>query len=478
MLLILGLALVAAIINVISIKPDDHSYLKRVSLQWSFLILIISTLIWFSLNINLGFQFNSCLCLSFYWTLIPFGVDSISLFFIFLSTLLIPICILTSWNSIKFLVKEYLLCLLIIELLLIGVFTALDIIIFYILFEAILIPMFIIIGVWGAREQKIKAAYYFFFYTLFGSVFMLLAIFKLYSITGTTHFQVLLALDIPKNSQFWIFLGFFLSFAVKVPKLPFHIWLPQAHVEAPVAGSVLLAGILLKLGGYGFLRFSFPLLPEASQFFAPFIITLSLLAVIYGSLTTCRQTDMKRLIAYSSVAHMGLVTLAIFSGNLEGLTASIFLMVAHGLVSSALFILVTVPYDRVGTRLIRYYRGLAISMPLFASLFILFTLANIALPMSCNFIGEFYALIAAFKFNKLAGILASVGIVLSAAYSLLLYNRISFGAPSNFTHLTRDLSRRETNVLITLVLPTYILGIFPSLLITYTTPELLLTYAN
>ena len=269
-----------------------------------------------------------------------------------------------------------------------------------------------------------------------------------------------------------------MSFAVKVPRLPFHIRLPQAHVEAPVAGSVLLAGILLKLGGYGFLRFCFPLLPEASQFFAPVVITLSLLAIVYGSLTTCRQTDMKRLISYSSVAHMGLVILAIFNGGVEGLTASIFLMVAHGLVSSALFIIVTTPYDRIGTRLIKYCRGLAIPMPLFASLLTLFTLANIALSLSCSFIGEFYALIVAFKLSKLLGIVASTGLILSATYAFLLHNKMCFGSPSNCNHFIRDISRRETNVLITLALPTYFLGIFPGLIITYTAPELLSTYAN
>ena len=245
-----------------------------------------------------------------------------------------------------------------------------------------------------------------------------------------------------------------------------------------MAGSVLLAGILLKLGGYGLLRFCLPLLPDDSKFFAPIIVTLSLIAIVYGSLTTCRQIDMKRLIAYSSVAHMGLVTLAIFSGEVEGLTASIFLMLAHGLVSSALFIVVTIPYSRIGTRLIKYYRGLTISMPLFAIFFILLTLANIALPLSCNFVGEFYALIAAFKLSKLLGTLASIGIVLSAAYSMLLFNKICLGPPSFYNYFIRDISRREANTLITLAFLTYFLGIYPKLITSYITPELIINYAN
>ena len=317
----------------------------------------------------------------------------------------------------------------------------------------------------GFKRGESTSILLFFFYTFLGSVFMLLAIFLLYNHAGTTDYQVLCSLQIEKKLQYFIFLGFFLSFAIKIPKIPFHIWLPQAHVEAPVAGSVILAGILLKLGGYGFIRFSWPLLPEASEFFAPLILTLSLLAVLYGSLTTCRQVDLKRLIAYSSVAHMGLVTLGIFSHTIQGLVAAIFLMLAHGLVSSALFIAVTFLYDRHHTRIVKYYRGMVITMPLFGTLMLTLMLANASIPLSCNFIGEFLSLLAAFDYSKIVGILASLGIVLSASYSIYLYNRVSFGVPSKYLKFSRDLNRREFYSLLSLVILIYLIGIFPYIII-------------
>lgn len=390
-----------------------------------------------------------------------FAVDGISVFFLILTALLTPICILISWGSIKFLIKEFLLCVLFIEILLMGVFTILDLVGFYVLFESILIPMFLIIGVWGSREEKVQAAYYFFFYTFIGSVFMLLAIFTLYDSAGTTDYQILCCLEFNKEIQYFVFLGFFISFAIKIPKIPFHIWLPQAHVEAPVAGSVILAGVLLKLGGYGFIRFSWPLLPNASEFFAPLIQTLSLLAIIYGSLTTCRQVDLKRIIAYSSVAHMGLVTLSLFSHTVQGLVSAIYLMLAHGLVSSALFIAVTFLYERHHTRLVKYYRGMVVTMPLFGVLMMALILANASIPLSCNFIGEFLSILAAFEYSFLVGAIASLGMVLSAGYSIYLYNRVCFGAPSNYLHYSRDLNRCEFYTLFTLVFLIYLMGIFP-----------------
>nr|YP_001648495.1 NADH dehydrogenase subunit 4 [Topsentia ophiraphidites]ABW83857.1 NADH dehydrogenase subunit 4 [Topsentia ophiraphidites] len=457
------------ILNLLIIPRDNIIKLKKTALEWSLFTLTATILLWASFDGSGQFQ----AIINFEW--IPgtepvfgpvlFAVDGISIFFLILTAVLIPICILISWNSPRFLIKEFLLCLLAIEVLLLGVFTVLDLIGFYILFEGILIPMFLIIGIWGSREEKVQASYYFFFYTFLGSVFMLLAIFILYSHAGTTDYQALCGLQIKKNFQYFIFLGFFLSLAIKIPKIPFHIWLPLAHVEAPVAGSVILAGVLLKLGGYGFIRFSWPLLPEASKFFAPLILTLSLLAIIYGSLTTCRQVDLKRIIAYSSVAHMGLVTLGIFSHTVQGLVAAIFLMLAHGLVSSALFIAVTFLYDRHHTRIIKYYRGMAITMPLFGVSMLTLMLANASIPLSCNFVGEFLSLLAAFEYSIIVGVLASLGIVLSAGYSIYLYNRACFGAPSKYLKFSRDLNRRELYSIIPLVILIYLIGIFPSIII-------------
>lgn len=309
------------------------------------------------------------------------------------------------------------------------------------------------------------ASYYFFFYTFFGSVFMLLGIFMLYAWTGTTDYQVLCSLKIEKKIQYIIFLSFFLSLAIKIPKVPFHIWLPQAHVEAPVAGSVILAGILLKLGGYGFIRFSWPLLPIAAEYFSPFLLTLGVLAIIYGGLSTCRQIDLKRIIAYSSITHMGLVVIGIFSKNVMGLLGAIYLMLAHGVVSSSLFIIVTFLYERHQTRLIRYYRGMAITMPLFSGALFLLILANIAIPLSCNFIGEFICLFAAFDCSPIIGLCASMGIIISVGYSVYLYNRISFGGPSQYLLYSRDLNRREAYILLLLIIIVYLMGVVPFFLI-------------
>ena len=456
-------------LRLLIIPRENIVKLKKTALEWSLFTLTVTILLWASFD-GEG-QFQAIKIIEWIPGVEPifgpalFAVDGISIFFLILTALLTSICILISWNSIKFLIKEFLLCLLAIEVLLMGVFTILDLVGFYILFEGILIPMFLIIGIWGSREEKVQASYYFFFYTFIGSVFMLLAIFTLYSHAGTTDYQALCCLQFGKELQYFIFLGFFLSFAIKIPKIPFHIWLPQAHVEAPVAGSVILAGILLKLGGYGFIRFSWPLLPEASEFFAPLIQTLSLLAIIYGSLTTCRQVDLKRIIAYSSVAHMGLVTLSLFSHTIQGLVAAVFLMLAHGLVSSALFIAVTLLYERHHTRLVRYYRGMVITMPLFGALMLTLVLANASIPLSCNFVGEFLSLLAAFEYSFLVGVLASLGMVLSAGYSIYLYNRVCFGAPSKYLHFSRDLNRREFFTLFPLVFLIFLMGIFPFIVI-------------
>nr|YP_004123488.1 NADH dehydrogenase subunit 4 [Halisarca harmelini]ADT81739.1 NADH dehydrogenase subunit 4 [Halisarca harmelini] len=458
---------IIGIILLIKTPRNDGEKLKRIGLEWSLLTFTATILLWASFD---GGSFQTINLFSWILNLmtssvnIVFAVDGISVFFLVLTGLLIPICVLISWNSIKYLIKEFLLCLFFIEVLLMGVFTVLDLVGFYILFEGILIPMFLIIGIWGSREEKVQAAYYFFFYTFIGSVFMLLGIFVLYSLSGSTDYQTLCCLQFENSVQYFVFGGFFFSLAVKIPKIPFHIWLPQAHVEAPVAGSVILAGVLLKLGGYGFIRFSWPLLPDASEFFSPLIQTLSVLAVIYGSLTTCRQVDLKRIIAYSSIAHMGLVTLGIFSHTLYGLMAAIYLMLAHGLVSSALFIIVTFLYERHSTRLIKYYRGMTITMPIFSALMLLFILANIGIPLSCNFVGEFLSLFSAFEYSFVVGVLASLGMVLSGGYSMYLYNRVCFGVPSKYLSFSRDLTRREVFSLFPLVFLTYLLGVFPSII--------------
>ena len=404
------------------------------------------------------------------WGNILVTIDGISVFFITLSILLIPICILMSWNAIKNLKKEFLISLFIILLLLIGVFSIMDIIGFYILFEAILIPMFLIIGIWGSREEKIKAAFYFFFYTLIGSLLMLLSIFKIYSLTGTTNYLNLITMDIPSSIQFWLFLGFFSSLSVKIPMIPFHLWLPQAHVEAPVSGSILLAGILLKLGGYGFLRFGYPLFPIASEYFSPFIIMMSLVAIIYASLTTCRQTDIKRLIAYSSISHMGLVTLSIFCHSKEGVVASIVMMIAHGLVSSGLFMTSAVLYVRHHSRAIRYFRGIVTTMPIFSLITLVLILANIGFPLTLNFIAEFLSILTAFSFSKLTGILCCVGALVSTIYALYFYNRIYFGTLSTHLKYSREILEFEFQAFLPLIFITILLGLFPNIILEFIIP--------
>ena len=355
------------------------------------------------------------------------GVDGISMLFVILTTFLMPISILASWESIDKRVKDYMIAFLLLETLMIGVFCALDIVLFYVFFEAGLIPMFIIIGVWGGK-RRVYASFKFFLYTLAGSVLMLLAIMAMYWQAHTTDITVLLTHDFPAGMQKWLWLAFFASFAVKLPMWPVHTWLPDAHVEAPTAGSVILAAILLKLGGYGFLRFSLPMFPLASADFAPFVFTLSVVAIIYTSLVALMQEDMKKLIAYSSVAHMGYVTMGIFAMNAEGVQGAIFQMLSHGLVSGALFLCVGVVYDRMHTREIAAYGGLVNNMPKYAVVFMVFTMANVGLPGTSGFIGEFLTLLGIFKANTWVAVFATTGVVLSAAYALWLYRKVIFGA--------------------------------------------------
>ena len=404
------------------------------------------------------------------------GVDGVSVLFILLTAFLTPLCILASQTSIKDRMNDYMIAFLVLEALMIGVFCSLDLILFYIFFEAVLIPMFIIIGVWGGAS-RVYASYKFFLYTLLGSVLMLAAILYLYSQSGvqfgepTTDMRALKDLDIPGSVQGWLWLAFFASFAVKMPMWPVHTWLPDAHVQAPTAGSVILAGILLKLGGYGFLRFSLPYFPEASVRFAPLIFALSVIAIIYTSLVAYRQKDMKKLIAYSSVAHMGFVTMGIFTFNLQGIQGGLFQMISHGLVSGALFFCVGVVYDRMHTREISFYGGLVKNMPVFAGFFLLFTMANVGLPGTSGFVGEILTMIGAYQVNPWVAAGAALGMILSAMYALHLYRETVFGEQINdkLDDIT-DLTGREALILGLLAIFTLLLGVYPALVTDITEP--------
>jgi NADH-quinone oxidoreductase subunit M len=389
------------------------------------------------------------------------GVDGISLPFVILTTALMPLCIIASWRSIQTRVKEYMIAFLVLETLMIGTFAALDLTLFYLFFEGGLIPMFLIIGVWGG-PRRVYASFKFFLYTFLGSVLMLLAIMALYWDAGTTDIPTLMHHAFPRTLQTWAWLAFFASFAVKMPMWPVHTWLPDAHVEAPTAGSVILAAILLKMGGYGFLRFSLPMFPSASLEFAPLIFTLSVVAIVYTSLVALVQEDMKKLIAYSSVAHMGFVTMGIFAVTAQGVGGGIFQMVSHGIVSGALFLCVGVVYDRMHTREIAAYGGLVNRMPLYAAALMVFTLANVGLPGTSGFVGEFLTLIGTFRINVPVATLATIGVILSAAYALWLYRKVIFGRlekPSLAGIL--DLEGREILVLAPLVVLTILFGVYP-----------------
>ena len=389
------------------------------------------------------------------------GVDGISFPFVVLTAFLMPFCIGASWASIQTRVKEYFLCFLVLETLMIGVFCALDIVLFYLFFEGGLIPMFIIIGVWGGK-RRIYSSFKFFLYTLAGSLLMLIAILAMYAQTHTTDITALLATKFDPGLQKWLWLAFFASFAVKMPMWPVHTWLPDAHVEAPTAGSVILAGILLKMGGYGFLRFSLPMFPDASHYFAPLVFALSVIAIVYTSLVALVQEDMKKLIAYSSVAHMGFVTMGLFAVNQQGVQGAVFQMVSHGLVAGALFLCVGVVYDRLHTREIAAYGGIVARMPNYAVAFMIFTMANVGLPGTSGFVGEFLTLLGTFQANAWVTFLATTGVILSAAYALYLYRRVIFGKlekPS--LQGLADLDRREIAILAPLVVLTIYYGVHP-----------------
>ncbi len=434
------------------------------ALWTSLIVFAVSLVLWVKFDTSdPGFQFKESLSwLPEFGVGYRMGVDGISVLFVLLSTALTPICILASWDAITVRVREYMLAFLVLETMMVGMFSAQDFIVFYMFFEGVLIPMFLIIGVWGG-PRRVYASFKFFLYTLAGSILMLLALLAIWYHAGTTDLAVLMQTPLPAGMQFWLFLAFFASFAVKVPMWPVHTWLPDAHVEAPTAGSVILAGVLLKMGAYGFLRFSLPMLPQASQQFAPFMFTLGVVAVIYTSLVALAQTDMKKLIAYSSVAHMGVVVIGIFTFNAQGLQGALFQMLSHGIVSAALFLCVGVVYDRIHTRDIARYGGLAQRMPAYAIVFMVFTMASVGLPGTAGFVGEFLVLVGAFKVSLYLAYLGSFGMILGAAYMLYLYRRVIFGV------ITRDdlrgildLSPREVAIFAPLVLLTLWMGIYPS----------------
>lgn len=458
------------IIFLLMINNENLKMIRISSLIISLITFILSVFIWILFdNTTSKFQFMIKLQLIPYSNInFSLGIDGISLFFILLTTFLIPLCILSSWKSVKIYVKEYMILFLLLESLILSLFSALDLIFFYIFFESVLIPMFLIIGIWGARERKIHAAFQFFLYTLLGSLLMLLAILIIYFNTGTTDFQVLLMTEYSKNTQLILWICFFASFAVKVPMVPVHIWLPEAHVEAPTAGSVILAGILLKLGTYGFLRFSLSMFPDANYYYMPLIFAMSVIAIIYTSLTTLRQIDLKKIIAYSSVAHMNFVTIGLFTLNVEAIEGSILLMLSHGFISSALFLCIGILYDRHHTRIIKYYSGITLTMPIFSLLFLFFTLSNISLPGTSSFIGEFLILLSTFQTNSSICFLASLGIILGAAYAMWLYNRVAFGNINiNYINPFNDISYREFVIFIPLISMILLMGIYPNIFLDY-----------
>jgi len=451
------------------IPAREEKLIKIVALNFSSLSFLLSLCLWGFFHKGIGaFQFVA----HFFW--LPLlnlnfilGVDGISIFFLLLTTMLIPLCILTSWNSVSFNVKEFMIAFLLLDFLLIGVFCVLDLLFFYILFESVLIPMFLIIGIWGSRDRKILASYYFFLYTLLGSVLMLIAILYIYNQVGTTDYELLLTFAFSVVEQKFLWFTFFLAFASKVPMLPVHLWLPEAHVEAPTGGSVLLAGVLLKLGTYGFIRFSLPLFPKASFFFSPLVYTIAIMGVVYTSFTAIRQTDFKRIIAYTSIAHMNLVIIGIFSFNNIGIEGAIFQSLSHGFVASALFLIIGVVYDRYRTRVVQYYGGLASVMPIYITIFLFFTMANIALPGTSSFVGEFLILAGSFKVNSSVTFLGATGMVIGGGYSLWLFNRIAFGnLKTQYTYIFLDVSKRELVIFFPLILGTLSAGIYPNVFLT------------
>jgi len=452
---------------ILSIRGDDEVVARnaRFTALWTSTInFAVSLFLWFKFDTTTAaFQFvEKAAWMPQFGISYHMGIDGISMLFVLLTTLLTPICVLASWEAITVRVKEYMISFLILETFMVGMFCALDLVVFYIFFEAVLIPMFVIIGIWGG-PRRVYAAFKLFLYTLLGSVLMLLAMLAIYFDAGTTDIPELMTHSLPVAIQPWLWLAFFASFAVKVPMWPVHTWLPDAHVEAPTAGSVILAGVLLKFGGYGFLRFSLPLFPEASVMFTPLIYTLSIVAVVYTSLVALAQEDMKKLIAYSSIAHMGFVTAGTFTLTIQGIEGAIYQMLSHGIVSAALFLIVGVVYDRMHSRDIETYGGLVHRMPGYALVFMIFMLASVGLPGTGGFVGEFLVLVGLFQVNSWVAALAATGVILGAAYMLYLYRRIIFGQLTKES-LAKilDMNPREWAVFAPLIVITLWMGIYPT----------------
>ncbi|MBA4014410.1 MAG: NADH-quinone oxidoreductase subunit M [Phenylobacterium sp.] len=457
---------VAAIILLRLFRSHEDEQTVR-AVKW---ITLVTTLATFALSVllvmqydpaNPGFQFveDHAWFAGLHYRM---GVDGISILFVLLTAFLMPICIAASWFSIDKRVPAYMVAFLVLETLVIGVFCALDLVLFYLFFEFGLVPMFLIIGIWGGKN-RVYAAYKFFLYTLLGSVLMLAAILVMISVAGTASIPELMNYKFDEHLQTWLWLAFFASFAVKMPMWPVHTWLPDAHVEAPTAGSVILAGILLKMGGYGFLRFSLPMFPQASDLFTPLVFALSVIAVVYTSLVAFRQTDIKKLIAYSSVAHMGFVTMGIFAGNAIGVQGAIFQMLSHGVISGALFLCVGVVYDRMHTREIAFYGGLVNRMPWYAATFLLFTMGNVGLPGTSGFIGEITTMVGVYEISTWTAVVAATGVIFSAVYALTLYKRVVFGEITNpaLADIT-DLDWREVAIFAPLIAMTLYLGVYPA----------------
>jgi proton-translocating NADH-quinone oxidoreductase chain M len=461
LLVIIILLFIGFIVCLISPEQKHNNFVRLWCLDISLTALLMGIASCLNFNQSMvGFQFllhyEAAPLNNLTFTL---GADGISMVFLLLTLFVFPICFASSWTITKR-SKAFFTYLMAMELLLVITFTTLDLFYFYVFFESLLIPMFIFIGIWGARSRKIKAAYLFFLYTLFGSLIMLFGVLYLYMLTGSTNYFVLLNTVLEQEQQHLIWLCFFIAFAVKMPLYPFHIWLPEAHVEAPTVGSMLLASLLLKLGGYGFLRFSLSMLSEGSVYYNALVTTLALLGVVYGSLSTIRQIDLKRIIAYSSVAHMNLVMLGLFSCSQQGIEGAIYLMLGHGVVSAALFFCVGILYDRYHSRLLRYYGGLVAVMPLFSFFLFAFTLANMSFPGTSNFLGELLLFIGIFTKSSTTLLFSTAGIVLSAVYSVWLYNRVAFGTLKT-TYIMRfsDISRREFFILTSFLVPMFVLGI-------------------